>query len=660
MQHQLTSPLTAYEIGFWDGLRPEPIMTVSQWADRYRYLVQKASAEPGKWKTSRTPYLREIMDCLSTTSPIEEVIFMKGSQIGGSETGNNFVGYTIDHAPGPMMMVQSSIDTAKRYSKQRIDPLIESSDRLREKIKPARERDSGNNVLSKDFADGSGILLITGSNSAAGLRSMPIKKLFLDEEDSYPGDVEGEGDPVELAKARTRTFKGKKKILRVSTPTDAGTSRIAAAFLEGDQRRYYIPCPQCGHKQTLKWSGITWDKTIKDVDKAAETAHYVCEENGCVIEDHQKDWFLAEENGAEWIAEAPENGGGKVRSYHLSSLYSPHGWYSWQEAVKTWLKAQGNDYKLKTFTNTVLGEVWTEKSEAPEWRRLYERREGYKLSTVPYGALFLTCGVDVQKDRLEAQVVGWGRDKSSWVVDYIVFPGDTSDLSPKGPWVELDRLLQKKYSIRDDFGIPIRMMAVDSGYRTQTVYDWVRKYPANRVVATKGQDHLKMLFSQPKVVDINVGNGKKIRRGVKVWPIGSSMAKVELYGQLRLERPTESEGELFAYGYPPGYIHFSCDLDEEYFKQLTAESLVKRVHKGFARYDWDKNNHERNEALDTFILARVAASMVGMDRWTQVQWEELDMSIQPTSVKAEHSQDASSQSGNEEEIPRKKSKFWQD
>lgn len=633
-----------YNLGFYSGLRPDPLMTVSEWADAKRMLVQKASAEPGKWKTSRTPFLREIMDNMSSMSEIQESIFMKGAQIGGSESGNNFIGYTIDHAPGPMLIVQPTVELAKRYSKQRIDPLIDSSPSLRDRIKPARERESGNTVLSKEFADGSGILLITGANSSVGLRSMPARKLFLDEEDAYPGDVDGEGDPVMLAKARTRTYKNKKKIFRVSTPTIAGASRIEAAFMEGDQRRYHVPCPHCGVKQVLKWINVKWE------DNKPETTYYLCEANACVIEEHHKTKMLA---AGEWIPDNPGAGNGKIRSYHLSSLYSPVGWYSWSDAVADWINAKSDPSKLKAFVNTVLGEVWAEKGEAPEWKLLYDRRETYQLGTIPQPALFITCGVDVQKDRLEAQVVGWGKDKQSWVVDYLVFPGDTSDLGPAGPWVEIDKLLQKQYPHESGLQIPIKLMAIDSGDQTQTVYSFVRKYPANRVVATKGYDHLKMVFSQPSTVDVHV-SGKKIRRGSKVWPIGSSMIKVELYGLLHADSPTEEQLEL--HGYPPGFVHFP-ELPEEYFRQLTAEQLIKKFVKGFPRYYWEKK-YNRNEALDTFILSRVAASICGLDRYTKEQWQALQMTIQPTIKKSEANNDTQIQQENNSEIRRRKPKNW--
>lgn len=256
--------------------------------------------------------LREIMDCLSSSSPIRRVVFMKGAQIGGTEAGNNWMGYVIHHAPGPMLAILPTVEMAKRNSKQRLEPLIEESDVIRKLVRPARARDSGNTILQKDFQGG--VLVLTGANSAAGLRSMPVRYLFLDEVDAYPGDVDGEGDPVALAEARTRTF-ARRKILIVSTPTIRGTSRIEREYSLSDQRKYMVPCPECGGLQWLKFEQLKWPKG------APEDALYECEHCEHKIEEHHKTWMLA--NGA-W--EAQTEGNARTAGFHLSSLYSPYGW----------------------------------------------------------------------------------------------------------------------------------------------------------------------------------------------------------------------------------------------------------------------------------------------------------------------------------------------
>jgi phage terminase large subunit GpA-like protein len=245
----------AWREGFLEGLRPEQPLTVSEWADRYRKLSSKASAEPGPWRTDRTPYLREPMDCLSTESAVQRVVMMFAAQTGKTEAGSNWLGYVIDHAPGPMLCVQPTIEMAKRLSKQRLESMITETPVLSAKIAPARSRDSGNTMFSKEFSGG--IMLMAGANSATGLRSAPCRYLFCDEVDAFPADVDGEGDPVSLAERRTTTF-ARRKILLTSTPTVKDFSRIEAEYERSDQRRFYVPCPSCGAMEWLKWGQLKW------------------------------------------------------------------------------------------------------------------------------------------------------------------------------------------------------------------------------------------------------------------------------------------------------------------------------------------------------------------------------------------------------------------
>ena len=252
-----------------DGLRPDPLLTVSEWADAHRYLSPRASAEPGRYRTDRTPYMRVIMDALSPSHPARRVVVMKSAQVGFTEGGNCWIGYVIHHAPGPMLAVQPTVELAKRFSRQRIEPLIAESPALRERVKPSRARDAGNTVLSKEFP--AGLLIITGANSAVGLRSMPARYLFLDEVDAYPPSADEEGDPVALAEARTRTFSWRSEVLLGSTPTIQGISRIEREYEASDQRRYFVPCPHCEHMQWLQFERLRWDKG------RPETTHYICE-----------------------------------------------------------------------------------------------------------------------------------------------------------------------------------------------------------------------------------------------------------------------------------------------------------------------------------------------------------------------------------------------
>lgn len=591
-----------YSQAFSAGLRPDPLLTVSQWADRNRMLSQKAAAEPGPWRTSRTPYLREIMDALSASSPCEQVSFMKGAQIGGTEAGNNWIGYIIDQAPGPMMAIQPTVEAAKRNSKQRIDSLIEDSPCLSGKVSDPRSRDSGNTVLAKEFPGG--VLVMTGANSAVGLRSMPARYLFLDEIDGYPQDVDSEGDPVNLAIARTRTFP-RRKIFRVSTATIKGRSRIEAAYEEGTGELYAVPCPLCGVYQALRFARLVWPKGIPI------EAKYRCAECDGLISEYHKTWML--EHG-EWWAARPELLE-KHRSFHLSSLYSPVGWFSWSESAAMFEVAQKDPSRLKVFVNTVLGETWEDRGEAPEWRKLYDRRESYEARVVPRGASLITAGVDVQADRLEVSIYGWGRAKQSWLIDHVVLDGNTAD---GAVWNRLTALLGETFEHEAGKPLGIARLAIDSGFRTQEVYQWARSQ-AGRVIVVKGMDHGSAPVGQPSAIDVT-SSGKKLRRSVKVWPVATPMLKSELYGWLNLEPPTLESSEAF----PPGYCHFTAArCDEEFFKQLTAEQLMTKVVKGFARTEWQKMR-DRNEALDCRIYARAAAAVCGIDRFSEHHWLQLE------------------------------------
>jgi phage terminase large subunit GpA-like protein len=592
-----------------DGLRPEVQLTVSQWADAYRRLPKKSSAEPGPWRTDRTPYLREIMDCMSTTSDVEEVVFMKCAQVGGSEAILNVTGYVIDHAPGPAMIVQPTIDLAKRFSRQRLEPLVTVTPRVAAKVAPARDRDSGNTMLTKEFPGGQ--LILTGANSAVGLRSMPAQYVLLDEIDGYPTDVDEEGSPIALVEARQRTF-ARRKRMKVSTPTIAGRSAAEAAYEETDKRRYYVPCPHCGEMQPLEFGQLTWTRLGLTPDRAV----YVCRACSAGIEDHHKTDMLAR---GEWRAEAPERIG-KVRGYHLNALYAPLGWMSWGEIAAQFVKVHKDPEKLRVFVNTVLGEAWTSKGEAPEWEGLQRRRDAYKIGTVPDGVVLITAGVDVQKDRVVYEVVGWGRGKRSWSIDYGELPGDTADLDD-GPWSQVDELLGRLYPHASGAVMPIRMLCVDSGYNTQTVYSWARKYPLNRVAAVKGVDHGGMLVGAPTPVEISV-RGRKLKRGGRLWPVCVNIAKSELYGWLRLEAPADGADT------PPGFCRWP-QYDEEYFKQLTAEQLVARkTRRGFLRTEWELIPGRQNHVLDARVYARAAAFLAGLDRLTDTDFDVREHMLQ--------------------------------
>ena len=596
---------SVYVSAFCDGLRPDPDLTITQWSDTYRMLPRRSSVEHGKYRSSRMPYLVEIMDALSPFSPVEEICFMKPTQIGATEVGNNWIFYTVDVAPAPMMMVLPTVELAKDHSKQKLAPSIEDMPRLQGKVRENRARDSGNTIQVKEFPGG--ILFLTGANSAAGFRTKSIRNLFLDDVDGYESDVGGEGDPCDLARKRTDAFGRRAKVYEVSTPTTKGVSRIERSFNDSDQRYYFVPCPYCGAEQRLLWGGKGADFGIKferDDDGQVVEVWYLCRHCQERIDEGAKTEMLAR---GRWIPTKP---GHRRRGYHLSSLYSPLGFVSWWKVVQEFLEAEGSQQKLKTWTNTRLGEPFEEKGEQPDWVSLKARCEPYHMLTVPAGAQILTAGVDTQKDRLAVSVYGWGRGEESWLVYWIELWGDPNqDASVSGsPWAQLDELLNMQYLRPDGEARQIVAAGVDTqGHHTQAVYNYCRNR-SPRVFALQGASKRgRPVIGRPTSQDVT-WRGKIIKGGVQLWPVGTDTAKSAIYSRLQ----QESRG--------PGYIHFPAETPDDFFRQLTAEKQVTRFSKGFPVLEWVKGE-ERNEGLDCTVYAYAAAVRIGI---SHMDWDKLE------------------------------------
>jgi len=575
-----------YRQAFLSGLKPDENLTVSEWSDQYRMLSNKASAEPGPWRTDRTPYLREIMDCMSSTSSVQKVVFMAGAQLGKTECINNVVGYMIAHAPGPALFVQPTIEMAKRLSKQRLDSLIHETPVLSEKVAPARSRDSGNTMFSKSF-DG-GILLLTGANSATGLRSAPCRWVLLDEVDAFPADVDGEGDPCALAERRASTF-SRRKIILTSTPTVKDMSRIETEYLASNQMRYFVPCPHCGHMQWLEWKNIRW----RDGDP--RTAAYACNSCGAHIPEHHKSEMLRR---GEWRATATAEDPRTV-GFHLSSLYSPLGWKSWEEIVTEFLRAKSDPPLLKTWTNTVLGETWEEETGAKMGAEgLRDRAEFYPADQVPAKASIVTCGVDVQDNRVAVGLYAWGDGEECWLLNHFEIFGDPAG---KKLWDQVDDVIFRTYKKEDGTELKVSATGIDSGgHFTSEVYAYCRERAKRGVFALKGQSQRnKPAIGKPSKVDINY-KGQVLKNSAQVFPAGVDTIKTTLFARLKLNE----EG--------PGYIHFHAAASPEYFKQLTSERQVVRYVKGFAIREWKKKPGDRNEALDCFCYSYCALNYLYM------------------------------------------------
>lgn len=494
---------------------------------------------------------------------ISTIVFMKSAQVGATEILNNIVGYYIDQDPSPTLVLQPTLAMAQAWSKDRLANMIRDCDSLRKKVKDPRSKDSGNTVLSKKFPGGN--INIVGSNSASGLASRPIRILLCDEVDRYEASAGAEGDPISLAMKRTTTF-WNRKVFITSTPTIKGMSRIDVAFEESDKRYFHVPCPNCKEKQRLVWEQIVWEKS------KPETAQYVCIHCESAIDENKKQWMLL--NG-EWIATKPTK---KVAGFHISELYSP--WRTWKEMAIDFYEVKKQPEMLKTWVNTALGRTFDDPGESIEHHELMQKRETYDATNIPNDVLLLTCGVDVQGDRLEAQVLGWGDNNECWVVDYRVIYGDPSSIPI---WTELDNFLGHIYKRDDNKKLKVVCTCVDSGgHHTQQVYAYAAKRIHRKVFPIKGSS----LSNQPIINRPSyVGKNRNI-----LYAVGTDSAKEVIFTRLKAEQDT---------------IHFPAHVDEEYFKQLTSEKRVIKYTKGGKKFAWVKINN-RNEALDTMVYGFAA------------------------------------------------------
>lgn len=588
------------------GLAPTPKLTVSGWADTRRVLSREASSEPGAWRTDRAPYQAGIMDALADPM-IERVVFKKAAQVGATEILNNIVGFYIDQDPAPILVIQPNVDPmAKAWSMDRLAPMLRDTPCLVDKVREPRSRESGNTILHKVFHGGH--LTVVGANSPAGLAARPIRILLCDEIDRFPLSSGSEGDPVELGHQRTRTFWNRKEYF-CSTPTLKGFSRIELLYSETDQRRFYVPCLHCGAYQTLTWRNVVWEQDDPD------SARYRCEPCGKLMEEAQKTELL---QGGEWRAEQP---GSRIAGFHINALYSP--WARWADLVRDWLAAQQDTTRLQVFTNTVLGEEWEEGRGALHWEGMMGRRESY-AAQVPTGVGLLTCGLDVQDDRLEATVVGWGAGEETWLIHHAVLLGD-----PERPdvWKQFDELvLGRAWKHEAGPALQIASACVDSGAHTEPVYRYVKaKQLAGRAVyAVKGA-------SSPGAPLVNLRPSVNNRYRVRLFYVGTDTAKDAIYGRLKITQPG------------PLYCHFPVAdwCDEAYFNQLTAERLLRQqVHgKWTRRYVLPPG--KRNEALDCQVYALVA------QRLSRVPVERLGIAASAIEAKGQEGRSPPPEAGTE-------------
>lgn len=571
---------------------PPPKMPLSQWADTYRFLSPEAAALPGRWKTAAEPMAKGVMDAM--TDPLcEKVTAMCAAQVLKTELLLNTAAYYIHGDPAPILMVQPTVEMAEAFSKDRVAPMIRDTPAIR-KLFRNKSRESGDTILQKAFPGGR--LNIVGANAPAALASRPIRVVLCDEIDRYPASAGREGDPVGLAEKRTTTFFNR-KIALVSTPTVKGQSRIEASYEEGDQRRFFVPCPHCGLRQALIWAGVKW------TDDDPDTAHYECRVEAVDLETGQvgcgQPWSEAQrsaaivaagemENGG-WIASKPFKGHASFHASQLSSRRVPL-----RRIVKEFIEAKGFVDRLKQWVNTVLAETWEEGGEKVDPESLLGRRENYSMDPLPDGVGLITVGVDIQRNRWEAERVGWGEHDERWSLEYKVHYADPTT---PGYWDALREFIFKECT--HPTGVILRPEAtcVDSGDNTTAVYDFCRPLFNRRVFAIKGPSSSAGKPIWPKKATRNAG--KKI----DVFLIGLDNAKADMQARLLLMEVG------------PGYCHYPANdnYDEAYFKGLTIEKSVTKYKFGVPYREWHCPVGGRNEPWDCAIYAYAALKSCVVD-----------------------------------------------
>lgn len=583
---------------------PPPKMTGIEWVVKYRrYPIEGPS--PGRHDPDKAPYQTEPINCC-TDDVTKEVTCMWSSQVGKTTIVENTIAVRATVNPGPMMLVNARIEDAEDFSKDRLMPMIRATPKLREVFGEEKQKNSGNTILKKKFFGG--FLKMGGANSPASLAMRAIRDLFLDEKDRYPASAGDEGDPSALAKKRTATFFNS-KIVNISSPGIKGHSAIEKDYQRSDMREYYVACPHCKTDIILKHEQLKCD------NNDPETTYYVCQACDVIIDEDEKPRMMRETG--KWIAQKPFQG---HAGFKITEMYSP--FRRWADIMKDWIEAKSDPEKMKVFINTSKAETYEISGEKLNHEILYARREKYKIGTVPFGGLFLTASADVQKNRIEVEVKAWGRGKQSWSVLHEILVGDTSS---DEVWKQLDDILELSFPHESGASLQIRLLGVDSGYRTENVYAFVRRYPISKVVALKGKAGQIAMVAPPKMIDVK-RSGKKPEKGVKVWMVGVDIIKSETVGNLAKKKPSD---EQLANGeqYPSGYCHYP-EYREDFFKQLTAEVLVPRKAKnGQIVYEWVKIE-ERNEALDLHVYNRACAHIIGIDRFQEKHWRAIEEALQ--------------------------------
>lgn len=597
---------------FARGLRVPERISPSRWAAERRRLSAKSSALPGKWDPGRIPFLNAIMDALDSRHPAKQVSFCKSAQTGGSECGLNWIGWVIDVAPGPMLVLMPTEKLGLRWVRGRLRPMILESPTLNGKLRLGRQSKSTGATLTELHFPG-GVIYLGSANVPSDLSSVPVMYLLLDEVDRMARVIDGEGNPIELAKRRLATYQGRSKIFAISTPTD-DASPIAKDYAESSRGRYYVPCPHCDAMQVLRWENLKYSP------EDPSDARMACEECGALIDESCKGQMLSR---GEWRHERPELVAVRV-GFHVNCLYTPAGLGdSWSDNARAFEIAKQDPAKRQVFRNTRLGEIDVGGKVRVDWESTSKRAEPYAMRTIPNGIFALTAGADVQQDRIEVQILGWGRGERAAVIDYRVIDGEVTDADT---WQELDDYLAAP--IVNGFGVEMLVACamVDAGNWQQAVLNFTRPLRGRNIFASRGSTVLsRPPIGRPSYPDTRRVKGRDVpddRRGARLYMLGVGELKKVLYARLRADGGHGDAATTPA----TRFMRFPEGLPDEYFRQLVAEEFNPGLRKWVAL-------RERNEALDTAIYAMAAAlhpaTHGGVHLWRDADYARLEQLYEP-------------------------------
>lgn len=580
------------------AIAPPDDVDFNAWAAANIVFTKRESAFAGPYNADLFPFFTAILSALGPDDPCRVVTLQKSAQIGGTVVANIFTLGVQAMDPSDFMYIHPTDDNATRWSKLKLKPMLRATSAVA-RLFPERSRDGGDSILFKERLDGRGSILISGANSPASLSQVTVSRQVQDDLSKW--SLNEAGDPEQQADSRSRAHEFA-KIFKCSTPLVQPGCRISRSFAAGSQERYHVGCPHCGHRHALEWVNMAANLD----DEKPEAAHFTCPECGGVIEEHHRRAMVL---GGAWIAENPK-AARQHRSFYLWSAYSPL--QSWETIAREWLKAKGDPAAEQVFLNDTVGLAYDTKGEAPPWEELRDRaaKSDHERRQVPQWALVLTLGIDVQKDRVEWQIVGWSRDGRRQVIEADQITGHISDPAcQKG----LDSLIAMTWRHASGHAFAADLTAIDGNAWTAEVWDWARRHPASKVIMVRGVGH----DQAPLLARVRRERNRKgelVKYASRFYNFNTSVLKMALYRNVSKGDPLER-----------GYVGFPKGLPDEYFRQLTAEhrKAVKR-RDGFVDWKWVKDPNQANEMLDTMLQAEAAAIKLGLRAMAEPLWNRLE------------------------------------